>query len=252
MQRFFLYLAYDGAAYHGWQIQPSDVSVQETLMQKLSMILRQQIEVVGAGRTDAEVNAKLMVAHFDYDDTDKPITGEWITDKLNRVLPRDIAIYKTVPVKPEAHARFDATSRTYHYFLHLRKNPFFEKYSYRYVGKLLDFAKMNEAAKILFEYSDFTSFSKLHTDTKTNICKLMKAEWTPLDDGQWRFEIQADRFLRNMVRSVVGTLIDVGCGRLDIDGFRRVVEGKDRCLAGTSVPGNALFLVDITYPDNIF
>ena len=111
---------------------------------------------------------------------------------------------------------------------------------------------MNEAAKILFEYSDFTSFSKLHTDTKTNICKLMKAEWTPLDDGQWRFEIQADRFLRNMVRSVVGTLIDVGCGRLDIDGFRRVVEGKDRCLAGNSVPGNALFLVDITYPDNIF
>ena len=252
MQRFFLYLAYDGAAYHGWQIQPSDVSVQETLMQKLSMILRQQIEVVGAGRTDAGVNAKLMVAHFDYDDTDKPITGEWITDKLNRVLPRDIAIYKTVPVKPEAHARFDATSRTYHYFLHLRKNPFFEKYSYRYVGKPLDFAKMNEAAKILFEYSDFTSFSKLHTDTKTNICKLMKAEWTPLDDGQWRFEIQADRFLRNMVRSVVGTLIDVGCGRLDIDGFRRVVEGKDRCLAGNSVPGNALFLVDITYPDNIF
>lgn len=249
MQRFFIYLAYDGAAYHGWQIQPNDVSVQETLMQKLSMILRQPVEVVGAGRTDAGVNAKLMVAHFDYDDSAKPLTGEWITDKLNRVLPRDIALFKTIPVKPDAHARFDATSRTYHYFLHLHKNPFFEKYSYRYVGKALDFNRMNEAARILFEYSDFTSFSKLHTDVKTNICRLMKAEWTSLGDGQWRFEIQADRFLRNMVRSVVGTLIDVGCGRLDLEGFRRVIEGKDRCLAGNSVPGNALFLVDITYPE---
>lgn len=254
MQRYFIYMAYDGTRYHGWQIQPNGISVQQVLQEALQTLLRCRISVTGAGRTDAGVHARLMVAHFDYgyeDDVDKLIDGYWLTDKLNRLLPPDMSVYKVMPVSNTAHARFDATSRTYHYYVHIGKSPFLRAYSCR-LYSTLDFDKMNEAAKLLFEYSDFTSFSKLHTDTKTNNCRIMKAEWVSVSGNEWRFEIQADRFLRNMVRAIVGTLVEVGRGRLSIEGFRSVIEGKNRCKAGESMPGNALFLVDVTYPLNCF
>lgn len=254
MQRYFLYFAYDGARYHGWQIQPNGISVQETLQDALAVVLRQSVTVTGAGRTDTGVHARLMVAHFDFeyaDDADKRIDGAWLTDKLNRLLPPDIAVSKVIPVAPDAHARFDALSRTYHYYLHVGKSPFLRAYSCR-LYKALDFERMNEAAKVLFDYIDFTSFSKVNTDTKTNNCKIMKAEWVQIGEQEWRFEIKADRFLRNMVRAIVGTLVEVGRGKLTVEGFREVIEGKNRCGAGESMPGNALFLVDVEYPERCF
>ena len=254
MHRYFLYMAYDGTCYHGWQIQPNGISVQQVVQEALATLLRQPVPIVGAGRTDAGVHARLMVAHFDYEypeDTQKLIDGRWLTDKLNRLLPRDIAVHKIVPVRNDAHARFDATSRTYRYYVTDVKSPFDGRYRCRVFTKL-DFELMNKAAAILFEYSDFTSFSRLHTDVKTNNCKIMEAVWEQTDEHTWVFRIKADRFLRNMVRAIVGTLIEVGRGRMTIDGFRRVIEQKDRCQAGTSVPGNALFLVDVAYPKELF
>lgn len=246
--RYFIYLAYDGTNYHGWQIQPNGMSVQEALMRALSTFLRKKIEVVGAGRTDAGVHARLMVAHFDFE---KELDGEQITDKLNRLLPPDIAVYGVKRVRDDAHARFDATYRTYKYYVTTRKEPFNRQYAWRLFSEP-DFGKMNEAAHTLFDYTDFTSFSKLHTDVKTNNCKIMHAEWTQVSETEWVFTIQADRFLRNMVRAVVGTLIEVGRGKLSIDGFRQVIEKNDRCSAGSSVPGHALFLVDVGYPEELF
>lgn len=248
MNRYFIELAYDGTNYHGWQIQPNGSSVQETLMKALATFLRQEVEVVGAGRTDAGVHAHRMMAHFDID---RELDGAQVTDKLNRLLPPDIAVYRVVPVKPDAHARFDATYRKYQYHVTTCKDPFSRQYAWRLFHPL-DFEKMNEAAKTLFDYTDFTSFSKLHTDVKTNNCRIMHAEWTQVSDTEWVFTIQADRFLRNMVRAVVGTLVEVGRGKLNIDGFRRVIEQKDRCSAGSSVPGHALFLVDVGYPEELF
>lgn len=255
--RYFIYLSYDGARYHGWQIQPNGISVQEVLGKALSTLLREPIEVTGAGRTDAGVNASLMVAHFDTTQE----TDEQLAYRLNKFLPQDIAIHKIVPVKDDAHARFSATSRTYIYNIVTAKTPF-EPYAYRF-PQPLDFDLMNEAAKTLFDYTDFTSFSKLHTDVKTNNCRIMHAQWTQvnsqrstpnpqLSTSKWQFTITADRFLRNMVRAIVGTLLDVGRGVLTIQQFREIIERKDRCSAGTSVPGNALFLADITYPEEIF
>ena len=231
MQRYFIYLAYDGTAYHGWQIQPNGDSVQECLMRALATLMRREVEVIGAGRTDAGVHASLMVAHFD---SDEPLDTVFFTDKLNRLLPPDISVYRLRAVKPDAHARFDATARMYKYYVTTAKSPFNRQYRCR-----------------LFQ-TDFTSFSKLHTDVKTNNCRIMHAAWTQIDDVTWVFTIQADRFLRNMVRAVVGTLLEVGRGKLTVDGFRRVIEQKDRCKSGTSVPGNALFLVDVTYPEELF
>lgn len=248
MNRYFIELAYDGTNYHGWQIQPNGSSVQETLMKALATFLRQEVEVVGAGRTDAGVHARRMMAHFDID---RELDGAQVTDKLNRLLPPDISVYRVVPVKPDAHARFDATYRKYQYHVTTCKDPFSRQYAWRLFHPL-DFEKMNEAARTLFDYTDFTSFSKLHTDVKTNNCRIMHAEWTQVSDTEWVFTIQADRFLRNMVRAVVGTLVEVGRGKLSIDGFRRVIEQKDRCSAGSSVPGHALFLVDVGYPEELF
>lgn len=244
--RFFIYLSYDGARYHGWQIQPNGISVQEVLNKALSTLLREEIEVTGAGRTDAGVNASLMVAHFD---TTKEMDKN-LSYKLNKFIPHDIAIHHIVPVNADAHARFSATSRTYHYFLITAKTPF-EPYAYRF-PQPLDFDKMNEACKVLFDYIDFTSFSKLHTDVKTNNCHITHAEWTQVSPIKWQFTITADRFLRNMVRAIVGTLLDVGRGVITIQQFREIIEKKDRCSAGTSVPGNALFLADISYPNELF
>lgn len=244
--RYFVYLSYDGARYHGWQIQPNGISVQEVLNKALSTLLHESIEVTGAGRTDAGVNASLMVAHFDTEHE----ADEQLVYRLNKFLPSDIAIHKIVSVTPDAHARFSATSRTYHYYVITAKTPF-EPYAYRF-PQPLDFDKMNEAAQTLFDYTDFTSFSKLHTDVKTNNCRIMHAEWTQVSPIKWEFTITADRFLRNMVRAIVGTLLDVGRGVLNIQQFREIIEKKDRCSAGTSVPGNALFLAGITYSDELF
>ena len=248
MQRYFIYLAYDGTAYHGWQIQPNRTSIQERLMQALATLLRQEVEVTGAGRTDAGVHARLMVAHFD---SPAPLDTTLMTDKLNRLLPPDIAVYRLRPVRNDAHARFDATSRTYQYHITTAKNPFARQYSYR-LFRTPDIGRMNEAAATLPLYTDFTSFSKLHTDVKTNNCRVTHAEWTQEDEYTWMFTIRADRFLRNMVRAIVGTLFEVGRGKLSVEGFRRIIEQKDRCKAGTSAPGHALFLADVTYPEDIF
>ena len=244
--RYFITLSYDGARYHGWQIQPNGISVQEVLNKALTTLLREPIEVTGAGRTDAGVNASMMVAHFD---TSKDMADEeerrQLCYRLNKLVPPDVAIQKIQQVSDDMHARFSATSRTYHYYVITEKSPF-EPYAYRF-PQPLDFDKMNEAAKILFEYTDFTSFSKLHTDVKTNNCKIMEAHWDKVSPIKWCFTIKADRFLRNMVRAIVGTLIDVGRGTLTLDDFRKVIENKDRCSAGTSVPGNALFLCNVEY-----
>lgn len=248
MYRYFIYLAYDGTNYHGWQIQPNGASVQEMLMKALATFLRCPVEVVGAGRTDAGVHARLMIAHFDFE---RPLDPATVVDKLNRLLPPDIAVYQVRPVTPEAHARFDATSRTYKYYLTTRKDPFTRAYAWR-VFQPLDFERMNEAARTLFDYTDFTSFSKLHTDVKTNNCRIMQAYWEQVGEYEWVFTIQADRFLRNMVRAIVGTLVEVGRGKLTVEGFRKVIEEKNRCSAGSSVPGQALFLVGVTYPDSLF
>lgn len=246
--RYFVTLSYDGAAYHGWQIQPNANSVQETLQKALSTILCDDTEIVGAGRTDTGVNASKMIAHFD---TENDIDTIRLVHHLNRLLPSDIAIQHMQPVVSNAHARFSALSRTYHYHITLAKSPFARHYAYRYPLPL-DFQLMNDAAHQLFDYTDFTSFSKLHTDAKTNNCKMMRAEWIQDDANNWTFIIQADRFLRNMVRAIVGTLLDVGRNKLTIPQFRQVIESQNRCSAGTSVPPNALFLADITYPDNIY
>ncbi|MEG1581446.1 MAG: tRNA pseudouridine(38-40) synthase TruA [Bacteroidaceae bacterium] len=244
MQRYFIYLAYDGTNYHGWQVQPNAVSVQEEIQISMSKVMRRNVEIVGAGRTDTGVHARFMVAHFD---SESLLDGGWLTQKLNRMLPVDISIYKVVPVVATAHARFSAIARTYHYFVHTQKSPFERHFSWR-PRFILDFDKMNEAAQYLLAVTDFTSFSKLHTDTKTNNCKVEKALWEQVGEDSWRFEITADRFLRNMVRAVVGTLMEVGRGNMSLEAFCQVVKKNDRCSAGESVPGHALFLVDIRYP----
>ena len=249
MQRYFIYLAYNGGAYHGWQNQPNAISVQQCIEEALSMILRNQTPIVGAGRTDTGVHASLMVAHFD---VEQPLADPaQFADRLNRVLPKDIAIHKIVPVTPDAHARFSAVSRTYKYYVTTRKDPFMGDQRCRVRGEY-DIDKMNEAARILFDYIDFTSFSRLHTDVKTNNCRIMQARWEKTGDEDMVFTIQADRFLRNMVRAIVGTLLQVGRGKLTLEGFRRIIEQKDRCKAGDSAVGQALFLVDIAYPPELF
>lgn len=247
-QRYFIYLSYNGANYHGWQIQPNGISVQEELMKAFSTFLRYEVEVIGAGRTDAGVHARLMVAHVDLNEAHP--SPENLAYKLNSILPDDIAIHKLVPVKTDAHARFDANARAYEYWLIRDKNPFLHDWTAKITGEL-DFDAMNRAAKCLFDYTDFTSFSKLHSDAKTNNCKIMRAEWQHRGDV-WVFTIQADRFLRNMVRAIVGTLLQVGRGKLDEAGFRAIIEAQDRCKAGTSAPAEGLYLVDVAYPENIF
>ncbi|MCR4770062.1 MAG: tRNA pseudouridine(38-40) synthase TruA [Bacteroidaceae bacterium] len=272
--RYFIYLSYDGTKYHGWQIQPNGNSIQAELNRAVSIICGTTTEVVGAGRTDAGVHAAMMIAHFDNDNTgifsnaDKNLheVCNLATERLNRILPRDIAISKVRAVTNEAHARFSATARTYQYFIHKGRTPFMQHYSYC-PPYPIDFNKMNEAAQCLFDYIDFTSFSKLHTDVKNNNCKIMSACWKKVsqespnydndnllfpNEETWVFTIQADRFLRNMIRAIVGTLLDVGRGAITIEDFRNIIEQKNRCSAGMSVPANALFLTDIQYPEELF
>jgi len=243
VQRYFIYLAYDGTNYHGWQIQPNGCSVQECLMKALSTFLRREVEMVGAGRTDAGVHASLMVAHFD---NEEELDVMAVTEKLNRLLPPDISVFKVCPVREDAHARFDATARTYKYYVTTAKYPFNRQYRYR-VHSVLDFDRMNRAAATLFDYSDFTSFSKLHTDAKTNLCKIMHAEWTQVEDTTWVFTIQADRFLRNMVRAIVGTLLEIEGHKLPVEHMKNVLEACDRRKAGQTVSPYGLTLVKVKY-----
>ena len=244
MSRYFVTLSYDGTRYHGWQIQPNGVSVQERLQEALSTLLREPIAVTGAGRTDAGVHARKMVAHFDW--KGDAIDGQQLAYKLNRLLPYDIAVSKVEMVSEDMHARFSATSRMYRYYIHTTKDPFQRAYSCE-IHYPLDFAKMNDAAQILMTYEDFGAFCKSGADVKTTLCQVTKAEWVQTSPTTWYFEIRANRFLRNMVRAVVGTLIEVGRGRLSLDDFKKVIEGKQRSDAGESMPGNALFLEDIVY-----
>ena len=250
--RYFIELSFDGTAYHGWQIQPNGQSVQETLQRALSTLLRAETAVTGAGRTDAGVHAAMMVAHFDAEGSlpRSPREGQTAEDylvyRLNGMLPPDIAVQRIVQVSDDLHARFSAHSRTYYYYVHTRKSPFLRDRSWRLVS-VPDFDAMNRAAAVLLEYEDFTSFSRVNTDTKTNICHVRSARWVQLSDFEWRFEITADRFLRNMVRAIVGTLMEVGRGQLSLEGFRHVVEQQDRCAAGDSVPARGLFLQHVEY-----
>lgn len=248
--RFFLNISYNGRRFHGWQIQPNDLSVQQSIEDALSKILRTRTPIVGAGRTDAGVNARMMTAHFDSDSLADILSEEKrkgiVLHSLNSLLGPDVAIHDIVPVHDDAHARFDATSRTYRYFVHERKNPFVSEFSL--LTSPLDYDLMNLAAQQLLSVSDFTSFAKLHSDAKTNICRVTEVRWEPLGEDRYMFIITADRFLRNMVRAVVGTLIEVGRGKMSLEGFNEVVGARNRCSAGTSMPPHPLFLWSITYP----
>lgn len=247
--RYFITFSYDGTRYHGWQIQPNGISVQQRLQEALSTLLREEIIVTGAGRTDAGVHARMMVAHFDTDacfEADRCINTHQLAYKLNRLLPQDIAVSKVEAVSDDMHARFSATSRMYRYYIHTEKNPFLRAYSCE-IHYPLDFARMNEAAQMLLAYEDFGAFCKSGADVKTTLCKVMKAGWVQTSPTTWYFEIRANRFLRNMVRAVVGTLMEVGRDRLTLDEYRKVIEGKQRSDAGESMPGHALFLEDIVY-----
>lgn len=247
MPRFFATISYNGKNYVGWQIQPNGMSVQEKLQDSISTILRDNIEIVGAGRTDSGVHARKMVAHFDWNG--EPFDCSEMVNKLNNFLPKDISILSIQQVHPEAHARFSAISRTYSYHVTTGKNPFLHELTYR-VYFTPDIDKMNMLGEILKEYEDFSSFSKSHTDVKTNICNVEFAVWEQIGD-LYIFTIKADRFLRNMVRSIVGTLLEGSRGRLDEKGLRRIINAKNRQVAGDSVPGHALYLEDVVYPEDI-
>lgn len=251
-QRYFIELAYDGTNYHGWQVQPNAVTVQELLDKTLATLLRQPIETTGCGRTDTGVHAKEYFAHI----TPQPPEGgaEDVFQKfplqgvrgLNALLPHDIAVKQIIPVHTEAHARFDATLRSYEYHIHFEKNPFLNGYSWLLRDRP-DLQLMNRAAAIVMEYTDFSCFSKSNTQVKTNNCKIVKAEWVKTENGIV-FHISADRFLRNMVRAIVGTLLMVGRGEMQPENIRNIIESKNRSNAGMSVPACGLYLTEIKYP----
>jgi tRNA pseudouridine38-40 synthase len=245
-KRFFLEFSYAGTAYHGWQRQPNALSVQEVMEEALALLLKQQTPLTAAGRTDTGVHAKQMFAHFDADTTDL----EQLIFRLNQFLPNDIAVIRIREVKPRAHARFDALSRTYEYHLNNFKSPFVQGMSYG-LYQPLDVEQMNKAASILLEYEDFECFSKAHTDVKTFLCTISKAVWGKSETGLV-FTITANRFLRNMVRAIVGTLIEIGLGKKNIQEMHTVIESKNRSLAGYSVPAEGLFLTHIEYPNSIY
>lgn len=243
MPRYFIEFAYKGTNYHGWQSQPDTTkTVQETLERKLSMILRTPVKVTGSGRTDAGVHARQQFAHFDYGGD---IDSQKLAYNINACLPADIAVQRFVKVHDDAHARFDARRRTYEYHIHKYKDAFLQERSFQYMHRL-DVAKMNEAAGYLLNHSDFECFSKVKTDVGTFICRIFEARWTE-SDGKLVFTVSADRFLRNMVRAIVGTLIDVGLGKLAPGDVNRIIESKDRGEAGFSVPAHGLYLTKIEY-----
>ena len=240
--RYFIELSYKGTNYHGWQIQPDAISVQEEINKAISTILQQEIKLVGAGRTDTGVHATQMIAHFD---TSSILSDQYVY-KFNSVLPNDIIINSIEKVSENVHARFDAISRSYEYRILLKKNAFLLDTTWQLHQKKIDIDKMNTAAKLLYEYQDFESFSKVKTDVKSFNCKIMKAKWT-LEDQHLTFHITANRFLRNMVRAIVGTLVEVGTGKKTVEDFKKIIESKKRSEAGASVPARGLFLTEVAY-----
>lgn len=239
-------LAYNGKDYHGWQVQPNAITVQEVLEIALTTLLRKPTAMVGCGRTDAGVHARQFFAHFDFEGKFDTIA---MIGKLNSFLPKDIAVYDLFLVNEDAHARFDATGRTYKYYISQQKNPFAIDASYL-VKNQLDIEKLNSASRLLFDYTDFKCFSRSNTDVKTYNCKIMKAEWEH-KENMLIFTIQADRFLRNMVRAIVGTLLPVGFGKMSLEKLKEIIESRDRSEAGPSVPGHALYLTGVSYPESI-
>lgn len=247
--RYFMEMRYHGAAYCGWQRQPDQPSVQQTLEQALATLLREPVCVTGAGRTDTGVNASYYVAHFD---SPSPLADPCrMVYKLNFILPADIAVMGITPVGAEAHARFDACEREYCYYIEPAKNPFTRALTWQYFVPL-DLERMNLAAALLPGFDDFTSFAKLNSNNKTNICRVHSAAWCRRDDGVLLFSIRADRFLRNMVRSIVGTLVDVGRGRYTVGQFRDIVASRDLSRSSAGAPAQGLFLSDVVYPPGVF
>ena len=243
--RYFIELSYNGTNYHGWQKQLNANSVQEELTKCISILLKKEVEIIAAGRTDSGVHAAQMFAHFD---TDISIDSEKLIQKSNLFLPNDISVKRIFKVKEDTHARFTAISRTYQYFVSANKDIFNQ--NVHLIFKNLDVERMNDACQNLLGEQDFTSFSKVNTDTLTNNCNITHAEWKREGDN-FMFTISANRFLRNMVRSIIGTLLDIGIGKIEVDEIKKIIEKKNRCEAGVSVPAKALFLTQIKYPDNI-
>ena len=247
--RYFMKLSYDGTNYHGWQIQPNALTIQEILNRDLSLLLGEEIGVQGCGRTDTGVHARVFYAHFDSHRNGLEADADFLF-RINGKLPHDIVIHEFLPVKADAHARFHATSRTYEYHIMRKKDVFLRDYAH-YVYGDIDTGAMQTAAEILKEYTDFTSFSKVDTDVKTNDCRIDESRWE-ITDSKMDFTITADRFLRNMVRAIVGTILDLGLKKISIDNFRQIIESRMRSNAGTSAPGKGLFLTDVQYPPEIF
>lgn len=246
MVRYFLEIAYNGRAYFGWQRQPDAMSVQEKIEDVLGTLLGKEISITGAGRTDTGVHAKQLFAHFD---ADHSIDREHLMYRMNSFLPKDIAIRNMFPVNSEAHARFDATAREYEYHIIFQKDPFQPDLAY-YIRKRPDIKRMNEGAAILLNYEDFKCFSRSKTDVKTYHCKIQKAEWVETPNGLV-FTIKADRFLRNMVRAIVGTLLEVGQGKTSVEELHEIIKSQDRSRAGASAPAHGLFLTKVEYPESI-
>ncbi|MGI4806104.1 MAG: tRNA pseudouridine(38-40) synthase TruA [Janthinobacterium lividum] len=261
-QRYFAELAFDGTRYHGWQIQQNAVSVQEVFNKALQTLLRQPVETVGCGRTDTGVHAKQLFVHFEKAVSDQQLAisneksaiaiepiaeSRQLKASLNAILPKDIAVKNIIAVAADAHARFDATFRAYEYHIHFDKNPFKQNYSWQ-LRDFPDLDLMNQAANIIKEYTDFSCFSKSNTQVKTNFCAIKEASWRQEADGSLVFYIAADRFLRNMVRAIVGTLISVGKKEIEPEAVRKIIESKDRSMAGVSVPACGLYLTEVKYP----
>ncbi len=249
-QRFFITLSYDGTNYHGWQVQPNGISVEECMEKALSTLLRQPIDIVGAGRTDAGVHARTMVAHFDLTDSEQYINDQedcrQLVYRLNRLLPKDISVQSIEAVGDDMHARFSAKWRTYHYYIHTRKDPFLRHYSLE-THYELDFELMNKGAEIITQHKDFASFCKAGADNKTTLCDVKECRWVQTSDSSWYLTITANRFLRNMVRATVGTLFLLGRHRITLSQFEEILNKGSRNDAGESMPGNALFLESINY-----
>ena len=246
LKRYFIQLSFNGTNYHGWQIQKNAVSIQSLITKGLSLLLKSEISIIGCGRTDAGVHAKEFFAHFDMDKELDEKQRKELTNKLNRFLPKDIVIHQIFPVDASLHARFSAVSRTYKYYITQQKNAFTLDFSFHFPHEL-NIELMNKGAEILMKYTDFTSFSKLQSVTATNNCIIKSAKWEEID-GQLIFTICADRFLRNMVRAIVGTLMDVGQKKISLIDLKNIIHAKNRCSAGNSVPAAGLFLEKVEYP----
>lgn len=247
--RYFLFLSYDGSAYHGWQVQPGKITIQEKTEEALEVILQEEIKTTGAGRTDAGVHARVFTAHFN-SIRDDLAGNDNIIFRLNTFLPGDISVRDILAVSSKTHARFDALSRTYRYYISQKKDPFLKDFTYYRYG-VLDIEAMNKASSLLLKHEDFTSFSKVHTQVKTKLCKVYEAGWT-VDGDLLVFRIRANRFLRNMVRAIVGSMLDIGTGKIPPEHIEHILQAENRSSAGISAPASGLFLEDIEYDPAIF